>query len=78
MFRSCVCSRPLSHRNLLQRVFVRHAQPAPQLVREALVALFAHRLLVVLVKLGLLVHLVVADRAGKVVHAPGLVERGEH
>lgn len=63
---------------LLEGVLVRNAQTTPQLVREPFVALLADRFLVVLEKLGLLVELLVADRARKVMHAPGLVEGGEN
>lgn len=57
---------------------MRNAQAATELAREPLVALLAHRFLVVLEEFGLLVQLLVADRAGEVMNAPGLVQCGEH
>lgn len=57
---------------------MRNAQTAPQFVREPLVALLAHRFLVVLEEFGLLVELLVADRAREVVHTPCLIEGGEN
>lgn len=53
----------LSVDNLLQRILVCDAQTASELIREALVAFLANRLFVVLVELGLLVQLVVANGA---------------
>lgn len=67
----------LSNR-LLQSIFVSSAQSTSQLIGEALIALLAYRLFIVLVKFGLLVHFVVTNRARKVVHTPGLVQSGEN
>lgn len=55
-----------------------HAQTTSELTREALVALLAHRFLIILVKLGLLVHFGIANGARKVMNTPGLVQRGEY
>lgn len=76
--KTCVEGEGTLRDRLLEGVFVRNAQTAPQLVREPFVALLADRFLVVLEELGLLVELLVADRARKVMHAPGLVEGGEN
>lgn len=54
------------------------AQPTPELGRKLVVALLAHRLQIQLVELCLLIHLLVADRAGEMMHAPSLVQRGEN
>lgn len=72
-------TQSISHlRRLLHRILVRHAQPTTQLIREPLIALFAHRLLIVLEELGLLRQLRVAHGARKMVHTPRLVQRRKH
>lgn len=59
-------------------VFVVLFQPEPQLPGVFVVALLTHRLEVDLVELGLDGHLLVARRTREVVHAPGLIQSGEH
>lgn len=49
-----------------------------QLRREVLIASLADGFQVHFKELGLLIHLLITNGAGKVVHAPGLVQRSEH
>lgn len=65
-------------RRFLHGVLMRYPQTASQLIREFLVALLAHRLLVVFVEFRFLRHLVIANRASEVMNTPGFVQGGEH
>lgn len=64
--------------SLLHHVLMRNPEASPQLAGELVVALLTDRLLVVLVKLRLLIQDVIANGAGEVMDAPGLVECRKH
>lgn len=54
------------------------AQPTAEFTGKLIVAFLAHRFQINLIKLGLLIHLLVTNRASKVVNTPGFVESGKH
>jgi hypothetical protein len=54
------------------------AQSTPQFIGKLVIAFLAHWLQITLIELGLLVHLLVTHRTGKMVHAPCLVQSSEN
>lgn len=53
-------------------------QPPAELRWEFLVALLANRLQIAFVEFGFLIHLLVTNRAGKVMNAPRFIQRSEN
>jgi len=54
------------------------AQAAPNFRRIFVIAFLANWFQINLMELGFLIHLLIADGAGEVVHAPRFVQRSEH
>lgn len=63
---------------LLHGHLVCGTQAASQFIGEAFITFLAHGLLVVLVELRFLCHFRIAHRAGKVMHAPRLVQSSKY